>query len=144
MPLSRRLLGVLVDAALLGAVAALCIWGGVFGQAAAGTDWLEPDEWLPLIQGGGLITVLIGTVALSTLLHGLCHGLTGSSPGKMLLGATVLHAGAPATPKRLAARSAFAGLGALLFFVGPAWILLTPRQRALHDLLTRTQVGPSE
>jgi len=142
--LSRRVLGVLVDGLILASVAVLCVRAGVFGQAASRTYWLEPDEWLPLLQSGALLAILIGVVALSTLLHGLIHGLIGTSPGKLLVGASVLHRGAPATPRRLAARSALAGLGALLFLVGPAWILLTPRQRALHDLLAGTDVGRPE
>lgn len=142
--LSRRIVGVLVDGIIFASVAVLCVWAGVFGRAAARTDWLEPDDWLPLIESGALWAMVIGIVLLCALLHGLIHGLTGSSPGKLLMGATVLYRDGSPSPRRLAARSALAGVGALLCFVGPAWILLTPRQRALHDLLVGTRVGRPE
>ncbi|MGF1511110.1 MAG: RDD family protein [Myxococcota bacterium] len=140
--LTRRSTGLLIDGLMVGTWVWALVAAGCFGPEPLNANWMEPDDWLPMIRSGTLVAILATAALLGTAYVVVVHGLTGTSFGKFAVGCRVHHvAGKKLTWKLIGLRGALAMLGTLAFGVGPAWILLTKRQRALHDLLTGTIVA---
>jgi len=134
--LPRRLLAIAVDGAI--AASAGLALDAAIGRPLPLSQPFEPDAWARWVEAGGVAPFVVLAAAVGGALQVALH----RSPGKLLFGLEVVRTdGALARRPRLAVRAGLALIGTLLAGLGPAWVLLSPRQRALHDLATRTAVA---
>jgi uncharacterized RDD family membrane protein YckC len=133
--------GVVVDGSLVAALTFALGWLGVFGRLPRTANWLDPDDWVPMVSNGTIAFILLTAAILGTAYAIIMHGMTGTTVGKRLMGCRLVALRGHLSWTRVVVRGLLAMVGTLALGVGPAWILLTGRQRALHDLLTATMVG---
>jgi uncharacterized RDD family membrane protein YckC len=138
--MGRRVVGLLVDHALLGAALAL-----FFGGAYLSFHLSEFDPSL-LLSPRGLAAAALPFVLLAVLL-GLSyftffHGWLGRTPGKGLAGIEVRTVDGSGLSYGRAFVRSLLGLASLACAgVGLAWAVFEPRRRGWADLLSHTVVG---
>jgi uncharacterized RDD family membrane protein YckC len=128
--LSERLEAAAVDLVILGAVSVAVVY---FAGRAARAE-------LPALLAAW--PYLVAFLAFLGLAYATAFtGLTGQTPGKMMMGLRVVDgAGGRPGPPRAALRVVLAVIGIAVLGLGGLAMLLDPARRALHDRLCRTRV----
>lgn len=150
-PTWRRWLALLLDAAPLVTVWLLC----AFAIAGAGADALPSSPWNPIDQLVDFINARPVTVALILVMLAalgfawplVAHLAWGRTPGKRILGLTVVDArGEPPSRGRTAAWCALRVIGVAALFFGVLWAIADPERRTLYDRLAGVWVvrAPSD
>lgn len=131
--LGRRLASMAIDGAVIACLWAVLLRFGGFGTDLAHRAPTDLDAWS---RDLGLVRAWAGALACLLLYLG-AMGALGTSLGKLACGLSVVHSdGQALTPIRGTVRGLLAALGTALDGVSPAFVLVSRRQRALHDLLT--------
>lgn len=130
-----------LGAFILDALPLLTLWGLIVA-ATIDTEALPPSQWnlldrlvdiintQPGVVTGPLIVLALVTVGW----YALTSRLWGQSPGKRVLGLTVVDArGEPPSTARTLGHSALRVLSIALLFVGHLWAIADPTRRTLYD-----------
>lgn len=134
----RRGMAGFVDTIVSGGLALLAGTGAVVAAAGGGklADRLDPTTDLV-----AAVAAVLAVAGASLGYYSLFTGAWGQTPGKMLFGLTVARAdGGPVSYGRAAWRWVASWVSLGLFGLGVLLIAVTPRKRALHDLLAGTVV----
>lgn len=139
---TRRALALLIDGVVVLAVVAVPLLLGLFGDAPATADWIEPDDVGTMLIQGDLTIPLVCLVVLILVFSALSHGLTGRSFGKLICGLEVVRkkTGDRITMGRSVARAFLTLLSLMLGGAGYLWLIVDRRARTFHDYLTGTIV----
>lgn len=134
----RRGMAGLVDTIVSGGLALLAGAAAVVAAAGGGKLAGRLDLTTDLVAAVAAVLAVAGT---SLGYYSLFIGAWGQTPGKVLFGLTVARAdGRPVGYGRAAWRWGVSWVSLGLFGLGVLLIAVTPRKRALHDLLAGTVV----
>ncbi len=130
----RRAIAHSIDLGIIFVLFLIFIYWGAMGMQSSG------DIDLTLLSSTGNLLIL-SSVFLYTGYFTFFHAYGGQTPAKMILRIIVLDKdGLPPSHLRALMRSLGLSLSHLFFGLGFLLAIIEPKKRALHDLLTGTQV----
>jgi uncharacterized RDD family membrane protein YckC len=140
-PRARRFFAALLDGGVVMGLLAVPALLEVFGADVARASPIDPDDLSRLLMQGNLTLPAVTGAAL-LLLYVTGTTAAGRSLGKLAFGLRVVDNDAGERPgvARALVRGAVAVLGGALLGIGPLWLLVDARGRALHDKLAGTTV----
>ncbi|MCA9551312.1 MAG: RDD family protein, partial [Myxococcales bacterium] len=137
----RRVLGALLDAALVFGLLTVPVLLELFGADVARASPIDPDDVTRLAMQGSLTLPAVAGAALVLLYVTLTSAL-GRSLGKLAFGLRLVCNDTGERPGfgRALVRGAAALLFGVMLGLGPLWILVSRNARALHDVIAGTTV----
>jgi uncharacterized RDD family membrane protein YckC len=138
----RRGFAFAIDQAILYLLSLILLVVGLLAQETGGSPGHTVSVETVLVgMGSFALLQMVASFLTAVAYFTWFHGLTGQTPGKMLLGLRVAQAsGEPMTPGVAFLRTVGSLISALFFWLGFLWVAFDGRKQGWHDKIAATVV----